>query len=101
MGLTTDPTDPRLGHGPDMSPQPQNEVYLVLSDEERAKGFIRPIRRSYIHIACGGVTRMGLKLAETYAVDPNFYGYTYCVHCGQHLPVSEFFWDGTDQKVGS
>ncbi len=101
MGLTTDPTDPRLGHGPDKSPQPQNEVYLVLSDEERARGFIRPVRQSYVHTMCGTVTRMSLKLAETYAVDPNFYGSTYCVYCVQHRPVSEFLWDGTDQVVGS
>jgi hypothetical protein len=28
----------------------QNECYLILSEEERAKGFIRPYRDSYIHI---------------------------------------------------
>jgi hypothetical protein len=48
--LTTDPTDPRLGHGGDTVPGPQNKVYLVLSEEERAKGFIRPVRRSYKHV---------------------------------------------------
>jgi len=50
MSLTTDPKDPRLGHGVNKEPVPQNEVYLVLSDEERAKGFIRPVRQSYIHV---------------------------------------------------
>lgn len=49
-GLTTDPNDPRLGHGSDTEPGPQNEVYLVLSEEERAKGFVRPVRRSYQHV---------------------------------------------------
>jgi hypothetical protein len=49
-GLTTDPTDPRLGHGVDEKPVPQNEVYMVLSPEERAKGFVRPLRRSYRHV---------------------------------------------------
>ena len=29
---------------------PQNEVYLVLSEEERAKGFVRPVRRTYVHV---------------------------------------------------
>ena len=28
----------------------QNEAYLVLSDEERAKGFVRPVRTSYRHV---------------------------------------------------
>lgn len=49
MGLITDPTDPRLGHGVDAKETAQHEVYLVLSEEERAKGFIRPVRHTYIH----------------------------------------------------
>jgi hypothetical protein len=50
MSLTTDPSDPRLGRGADTKPGPQNEVYLVLSEEERAKGFVRPLRRAYRHV---------------------------------------------------
>lgn len=50
MGLTTDKNDPRLGHGTDDKPVPQNEVYLILSEEERKKGFVRPVRESYIHV---------------------------------------------------
>ena len=45
MSLTTDPADPRLGRG-----DPQHEAYLILSDEERAKGFVRPLRRAYRHV---------------------------------------------------
>lgn len=101
MGLTTDPNDPRLGHGMDNEKVPQNEAYLVLSEEERAKGFVRQVRQSYVHKACGTSTRMGLAIAETYARNPKFYGSTYCVHCQKHLPVSEFLWEGTDQEVGS
>lgn len=48
--LTTDPNDPRLGHGSDTKPVPQSEVYLVLSKEERAKGFVRPVRHTYRHV---------------------------------------------------
>lgn len=50
MSLTTDPNDPRLGRGVDTDPTPQHEVYLVLSEEERAKGFVRPFRNKYIHV---------------------------------------------------
>lgn len=50
MSLTTDPNDPRLCHGTDNEPGPQCETYLVLSEEERAKGFVRPVRNSYVHI---------------------------------------------------
>ena len=50
MSLTTDPNDPRLCHGTDNEPGPQCDTYLVLSEEERAKGFVRPVRNSYVHV---------------------------------------------------
>lgn len=149
MTLTTDTNDPRLGHGGDEKPGRQNEVYLVLSDEERAKGFVRPVRCTYRHIGpqpkhplrdlttqekalygdfyqkfepfpdgkhsagrfwsqedldnngCGTTTKIALEIAETYARSPHFYGYTYCCHCGKHLPVSEFVWCSDGAVVGS
>jgi hypothetical protein len=80
----------------------QHESYYVLCDSERAKGFVRPVRRTYIHDKCGTVTTMGQALAETYARDPYFYGATFCCYCGSHFPVGEsgqFHWeDGS--KVG-
>lgn len=150
--LTTDPNDPRLTRGVDSEPVPQADAYLVLSEEERSKGFVRPLRRSYIHVGppgptypladltdeqkenysgegyvkyeayppsespkigrywtqaqldakgCGVLTTMGTAIAETYARDPKFYGATYCCGCNKHLPVDEFCWDGTDERVGS
>jgi hypothetical protein len=102
--LTSDPNDPRLGHG--TGGDGMNEAYLVLSDEERAKGFVRPVRRSYVHAkelgGCGTVTTMAQALAETYARDPGFYGATYCAGCKTHLPVGEhgeFVWDGPYDPV--
>lgn len=155
MSLTTDPKDPKLIEG-QKNETGQHEIYLVLSEEERAKGFVRPVRKSYIHIGryvdlyggtiepldekdrfspnkvaflrypesespcvgkyltqeefenmgkniggCNGVTSMGIALAETYARDPKFYTATYCGHCGKHLPVNEFVWEGSDERVGS
>lgn len=99
--LTTDPNDPRLGRGTDTERVKQNEAYLILSDEERAKGFIRPVRKTYVHKTCGTATTMAQLIAETYARDPGFYSGTYCVGCQKHLPVGEFVWDGTDEPVGS
>jgi len=99
--LTTDPEDPRLTHGADETPVPQSDVYLVLSEEERAKGFVRPLRHSYKHDACGRTTTMGLELCETYAREPKFYGATYCTTCQMHRPVSEFTWVEDGQRVGS
>lgn len=98
MGLTTDPKDPRLTHGadsPEAGPVPQADVYLVLSEEERAKGFVRPVRLSYWHTECGQITTMNRAIAETYARNPGYYGATYCSICCQHRPVGkdgEFHW---------
>lgn len=52
--LTTDPSDPRLSRGIDSAPTPQSEAYLVLSEEERARGFIRPVRTQYRHVGPPG-----------------------------------------------
>lgn len=160
MSLTIDRNDPDLGHGSDTEKASQNKKYLVLSDEEIAKGLVRPVRTKYVHVGekieyskvkninilseseqnlgyyayleytdaeyplvgravskqyyedfiakkshsggCGVETKMHEKIAETYARDPKFYGATYCVGCGKHLPVSEFVWsDNEDEQVGS
>lgn len=167
MSLTTNRDDECLNEKKDNG---QNECYLVLSDEEIAKGFVRPVRTSYVHVGkkvdknegeiitleealidhsdfaketytkengwaayikypeskspltgrfikedeyeillkngatvggCGFATEMNVKLAETYARDPKFYGATFCVGCGKHLPVEEFVWSGTEEVVGS
>jgi hypothetical protein len=78
--------------------------YVVLSEDERQKGFKRPYCDTYIHDKCGGMTTMGRSLAETYAVDPFFYSGTFCSFCRAHFPVGddgEFTWFGTSQKVGT
>lgn len=82
----------------------QQKGYVVLSDEERGKGFVRPVRHSYIHDKCGTLTTMGQALAETYARDPYFYSGTFCCGCRAHFPVGEdgeFTWDKTNEKVGT
>lgn len=110
MGITDDRNDPRLSHGaddPDSTPG-MAEAYLVLSEEERAKGYVRPFRTSYVHLVCGAVTTMNQAIAATYARQPSFYGATYCTACRNHRPVGEngeFLWMGlhgpTDIKVGT
>ncbi|MDX2074685.1 MAG: hypothetical protein SFX19_10050 [Alphaproteobacteria bacterium] len=136
----------------ELKPNGQQKDYVVLTPEERAKGFVRPVRRSYQHVGalgpqhplrdlteeenerysqfgyvkfeayddsaspvtgrfwtqkqldskgCGTVTTMGQALAETYARDPKFYGGTFCCGCNTHLPVAEFVWGGTQERVGS
>jgi hypothetical protein len=157
--ITNDKNEPLLKQTKENG---QQEAYLVLSDDEKAKGFIRPVRRSYIHVGktlnhfkgihrmldetdkpdlrpkyvavmtvmtdedgsfkagtyvtqqeldawkaqkriggCGTRTDMHQSIAETYARNPKFYSATFCCGCGTHLPVNEFFWDGTSEEVGS
>lgn len=104
--------------------------YIVLCEEERRKGFVRPYRDSYKHVGrlewpvgasdsgdveaareriagpqrvggCGTVTTMGRALSETYARDPQFYGATFCVKCNAHFPVEQFVWTADGAQVGS
>lgn len=85
-------------------PSGQQKDYVVLTAEERAKGFVRPVRCSYLHGKCGTITTMGLALSETYARAPTFYTGTFCCACGGHYPVGpngDFTWVGTDEKVGT
>ncbi|OHD18522.1 MAG: hypothetical protein A2Y38_13990 [Spirochaetes bacterium GWB1_59_5] len=104
---TTDGADAEFD-GP--APKPINPAtgqhgsYFILTAEERAKGFVRPVRRTYKHLKCGTTTTMATSIAETYARSPKFYGATFCMACRTHLPVGEageFVWDGTDEKVGT
>lgn len=84
-----------------LRPDGQQRDYVVLTEEERAKGFVRPYRSTYRHLTCDTTTQMGRAIAETYARDPKFYSGTYCVRCGGHRPLSEFVWEGTQETVGS
>lgn len=85
----------------------QQKSYVVLTDAERQKGFVRPVRRTYRHLKCGSITSMGQAIAETYARDPGFYSGTFCCVCGGHFPietygqVGEFVWLDDGSKVGA
>ena len=101
---TTDGNPPADGHWDKPAPKPlkedgQHGAYWILPESERAKGFIRPVRRSYIHTVCGALTTMGQAIAETFARNPKYYSDTLCIKCGVHLPVDQFVWDGTGPAV--
>lgn len=59
MKITTNGQPPAEGHEGTGAPQPidpvtgQHGAYWVLSDEDRAKGFVRPLRHTYVHSAPG------------------------------------------------
>src|SRR3954449_13440373 len=76
------PTEDRLSDG-------QHADHYVLSPADLATGFVEPYRDSYVHDACGGVTRMPAVCAQTYAAQPEYYGSTFCCHCQGYFPVGE------------
>lgn len=88
-------------------PDGQYERHPEIPQEER-RDLKRPVRRSYKHLKCGGVTTMPQGIAETYAKNPTFYGSTFCATCGDYFRVGDqglFVWVGengeeTADKVG-
>jgi hypothetical protein len=147
------PTEQRLSDG-------QLADHFVLCPEDRAKGYVEPYRKSYIHVGppgptyalrdlddeekqrfekhgyvkyeaypegsperpacgrywsqaqldrvhkgCGSLTTMPQTCAETYAVQPEYYGSTFCCGCRGYFPVGkdgEFVWDTSSmQRVGT
>lgn len=86
-------------------PDGQKKDHWILPEEERAKGFVRPVRRSYVHETCGTVTTMPTAIAETYARNPYYYGSTFCCGCGDYYRVGatgQFIWDDrSKEKVGT
>jgi hypothetical protein len=85
---------PEDGSHRELKENGQQRDYVILSPAERAKGFVQPVRRSYIHTPCNGLTTMSQSIAETYARDPWFYSGTFCCNCGVHKPLEEFVWAG-------
>lgn len=102
MPTTTDPNDLRLGHGVDAKPVPQNEAYLVLSEEERAKGFVRPLRRSYKHVGAPIAMYPLRDLTNEQARNHAKFGYVkFEKYPESELPVTGRYWTQADlDKVG-
>lgn len=79
----------------------QHGAHWVLSDEDLASGYIRPVRLSYLHRKCGKVTSMPIRIAQTYAKQPDFYSRTFCCECREYQPVSQFEWLDDKTTLGS
>lgn len=98
--VMTDGSPVFSGHK-DLKANGQQKGYVVLSQADRDKGFIRPVRMMYTHLHCGQKTSIDINIAETFARDPKFYSGTFCCNCGTHHSLNEFVWEGTDEEVGS
>lgn len=87
---------------PGVSPQPKGRAEV--SAAERSRGFVKPVRRIYVHDKCGVKTNLSMDMAERFAADPNFYEGAFCDNCRQHFyfgqPGGSFHWDG-GEKLGA
>lgn len=70
--------------------------------KKRAKTFVRPLRRYYIHLLCGGATQLGDAVAEMWAANHQCLGGAHCQRCRDGFPLVNaqglraFIWeDGT------
>lgn len=79
MSLTTNPNDPRLLEGQKNSTG-QHSIYLVLSEEERSKGYVRPYRDTYIHKGHEGYVVCGKNL-QILSDDHEYADKYYAVMC--------------------
>ena len=82
-----------LEHG---SRKGQQEGYVVLAEEERAKGFVRPVRRSYRHIGPPPPTGLRDLTADEHERYDQ-YGYVKFEPYGpERSPVTGRFWKQAD-----
>ena len=93
-------------HGGDGPPPADFDYGETLSDGQYENHpttdtgeFVQPVRKSYVHDACGSTTTMNDDLAESFARAPEQYGKTFCANCGDYYPLSEFVWKGTDTRL--
>lgn len=71
----------------------QQKTYLALSDEERAKGFVRPVRTTYKHVGIAGPKHPLRDLTEDEHGRYDKYGYVkFEDYPGSMRPVGGRFW---------
>lgn len=76
----------------------QQKAYVVLSDAERAKGFVRPVRLSYVHVGVSGPTGELRDLTEEEQQRHRGYGYVkYEPYPPERSPVLGKYW--TQQQL--
>ena len=91
--LTSDPNDPEIERGgADTSPREQSKAYLILSEEERAKGFVRPVRQSYKHVGRPGPASGLRDLTEEERTRYADYGYVKYEEYPEDSHVLGRFW---------
>ncbi|NGO50412.1 hypothetical protein [Allomesorhizobium camelthorni] len=77
----------------DLKESGQQKGYVVLTAEERAKGFVRPIRRSYVHVGMSAAKHPLRDLTEAETERYAKFGYVkFEAYPESELPVTGKFW---------
>ena len=106
MSITFDSNDPRIKRGAS-NEKGQHEVYLALSPEERAKGFVRPVRHSYVHVGMAPPKFPLRDITEEETQKYKDYGYAkYETYPESSAPLCGRFWtqkelDSVNKGCGS
>jgi hypothetical protein len=72
-----------------------------LTPEEKAAGFIRPMRTRVKHKFCGTTSILRTVDALDMARDPTSWSTCWCMVCGRRLPADQFEWFPGGEAVGS
>jgi hypothetical protein len=107
LSITTDGNPPRPGFETAAAPAPVDPItgqhlsYWILSEEERAKGFIRPVRRSYKHVGIAGPKHPLLDLTEEQRRGPDVGYVKFEKYPESESPVTGRYWTQEQlDKVG-
>lgn len=86
----------------ELKPNGQQKGYVVLSEEERAKGFVRPVRHSYRHVGNGGPKNPVRDLTPEEAEQYKDCGYAkYEEYPPSDSPVVGKFWTEAELKISN
>lgn len=95
--------DRQLYEGPVRTDPPR--ANWLLTEEEKARGLVRPVRFTYTCLDCGADNDLqSLGLAEAMARDPGKVDNLYCARCRRYMctgPRGHFVWKGSTEKVGT
>jgi hypothetical protein len=72
-----------------------------LTQTEINMGYVRPIRRVFVHSVCGMTTPLGGPLVARFAREPDFLLRVYCQQHGTASNADQFTWAEDSQTVGS
>lgn len=76
----------------EIKPNGQQKAYVVLSEEERSRGFVRPVRHSYIHVGLSPPDNLRDLTADEITEYSKFGYVKFQAYPEDRLPVTGKYW---------